>query len=75
MLALKSYQNFPNISFSCLFALCVCVCSVGRVFANTEDSACLLGMRGRAMVFQPVVQLKEETDFVYVQRHISYMSI
>ncbi|XP_056593768.1 ATP-dependent 6-phosphofructokinase, platelet type isoform X3 [Triplophysa dalaica] len=37
----------------------------GRVFANTEDSACLLGMRGRAMVFQPVVQLKEETDFVH----------
>ncbi|KAI2649269.1 ATP-dependent 6-phosphofructokinase, platelet type [Labeo rohita] len=36
----------------------------GRVFANTEDSACLLGMRRRAMVFQPVVQLKDETDFV-----------
>ncbi len=40
------------------------VCCVGRVFANTEDSACLLGMRRRAMVFQPVVQLKDETDFV-----------
>ncbi|KAI7792949.1 putative ATP-dependent 6-phosphofructokinase, partial [Triplophysa rosa] len=38
---------------------------VGRVFANTEDSACLLGMRRRAMVFQPVVQLKDETDFVH----------
>ncbi|XP_017560464.1 ATP-dependent 6-phosphofructokinase, platelet type isoform X8 [Pygocentrus nattereri] len=37
----------------------------GRVFANTEDSACLLGMRRRALVFQPVVQLKEETDFVH----------
>ncbi|XP_043082169.1 ATP-dependent 6-phosphofructokinase, platelet type isoform X1 [Puntigrus tetrazona] len=37
----------------------------GRVFANTEDSACLLGMRRRAMVFQPVVQLKDETDFVH----------
>ncbi|KAL7842516.1 hypothetical protein SRHO_G00242050 [Serrasalmus rhombeus] len=35
----------------------------GRVFANTEDSACLLGMRRRALVFQPVTQLKEETDF------------
>ncbi|XP_041927948.1 ATP-dependent 6-phosphofructokinase, platelet type-like isoform X2 [Alosa sapidissima] len=37
----------------------------GRVFANTEDSACLLGMRRRALVFQPVTQLKEETDFVH----------
>ncbi|XP_048018227.1 ATP-dependent 6-phosphofructokinase, platelet type isoform X2 [Megalobrama amblycephala] len=37
----------------------------GHVFANTEDSACLLGMRRRALVFQPVVQLKDETDFVH----------
>ncbi|XP_071341810.1 ATP-dependent 6-phosphofructokinase, platelet type isoform X1 [Trachinotus anak] len=37
----------------------------GRVFANTEDTCCLLGMRRRALVFQPVVQLKEETDFVH----------
>ncbi|XP_036374565.1 ATP-dependent 6-phosphofructokinase, platelet type-like isoform X6 [Megalops cyprinoides] len=37
----------------------------GRVFANSEDSACLLGMRRRALVFQPVMQLKEETDFVH----------
>ncbi|XP_034562231.1 ATP-dependent 6-phosphofructokinase, platelet type isoform X7 [Notolabrus celidotus] len=37
----------------------------GRVFANTEDSCCLLGMRRRALVFQPVVQLKEHTDFVH----------
>ncbi|KAK2858652.1 hypothetical protein Q5P01_003272 [Channa striata] len=37
----------------------------GRVFANSEDSCCLLGMRRRALVFQPVVQLKEETDFVH----------
>uniref|UniRef100_A0A673K0Q8 6-phosphofructokinase n=1 Tax=Sinocyclocheilus rhinocerous TaxID=307959 RepID=A0A673K0Q8_9TELE len=36
-----------------------------KVFANTEDSACLLGMRWRAMVFQPVVQLKDKTDFVH----------
>ncbi|XP_030629174.1 ATP-dependent 6-phosphofructokinase, platelet type [Chanos chanos] len=35
----------------------------GRVFADTEDSACLLGMRRRALVFQPVLQLQEETDF------------
>ncbi|XP_013868991.1 ATP-dependent 6-phosphofructokinase, platelet type [Austrofundulus limnaeus] len=37
----------------------------GRVFANSEDSCCLLGMRARALVFQPVVQLKDETDFVH----------
>ncbi|XP_063076122.1 ATP-dependent 6-phosphofructokinase, platelet type-like [Engraulis encrasicolus] len=37
----------------------------GRVYANTEDSACLLGMRRRAMTFQPVTQLKDETDFVH----------
>uniref|UniRef100_A0A672IU62 ATP-dependent 6-phosphofructokinase n=1 Tax=Salarias fasciatus TaxID=181472 RepID=A0A672IU62_SALFA len=37
----------------------------GRVFANTEDSCCLLGMRRRALIFQPVVQLKDETDFVH----------
>ncbi|XP_061093525.1 ATP-dependent 6-phosphofructokinase, platelet type isoform X3 [Conger conger] len=37
----------------------------GRVFANTEDSCCLLGMRRRALIFQPVMQLKDETDFVH----------
>ncbi|XP_062981715.1 ATP-dependent 6-phosphofructokinase, platelet type isoform X1 [Elgaria multicarinata webbii] len=33
------------------------------VFANKEDSVCLLGMRRRNLVFQPVVELKVETDF------------
>ncbi|XP_067108909.1 ATP-dependent 6-phosphofructokinase, platelet type isoform X3 [Osmerus mordax] len=37
----------------------------GKVFTNSEDTACLLGMRRRAMVFQPVVQLRDETDFVH----------
>ncbi|XP_050925755.1 ATP-dependent 6-phosphofructokinase, platelet type isoform X6 [Lates calcarifer] len=37
----------------------------GRVFANSEETACLLGMRRRAMVFQPVSQLRDETDFVH----------
>ncbi|XP_040290265.1 ATP-dependent 6-phosphofructokinase, platelet type isoform X2 [Bufo bufo] len=35
----------------------------GKTFANTEDSVCLLGMRRRALVFQPVMQLRDETDF------------
>ncbi|KAG7219987.1 hypothetical protein INR49_001086 [Caranx melampygus] len=37
----------------------------GRVFANSEETACLLGMRRRALVFQPVAQLRDETDFVH----------
>uniref|UniRef100_A0A8D0G9L1 ATP-dependent 6-phosphofructokinase n=1 Tax=Sphenodon punctatus TaxID=8508 RepID=A0A8D0G9L1_SPHPU len=35
----------------------------GRIFANTADSACLLGMRRRSLIFQPLTELKEQTDF------------
>ncbi|KAF6120919.1 phosphofructokinase, muscle [Phyllostomus discolor] len=35
----------------------------GRIFANTPDSGCVLGMRKRSLVFQPVTELKEQTDF------------
>uniref|UniRef100_A0A8D0C6B0 ATP-dependent 6-phosphofructokinase n=1 Tax=Salvator merianae TaxID=96440 RepID=A0A8D0C6B0_SALMN len=35
----------------------------GRMFANTEESVCLLGMHRRNLNFQPVVQLKDATDF------------
>ncbi|KFO73145.1 6-phosphofructokinase, muscle type, partial [Cuculus canorus] len=35
----------------------------GRIFANTADSACLLGMRKRSLVFQPITELKAQTDF------------
>ncbi|KAM9786215.1 ATP-dependent 6-phosphofructokinase, muscle type-like [Neosynchiropus ocellatus] len=35
----------------------------GRIFANTADSACVLGMRKRALTFQPLADLKEDTDF------------
>uniref|UniRef100_A0A8C2NFS6 ATP-dependent 6-phosphofructokinase n=1 Tax=Capra hircus TaxID=9925 RepID=A0A8C2NFS6_CAPHI len=35
----------------------------GRIFANTPDSGCVLGMRKRALVFQPVTELQEQTDF------------
>uniref|UniRef100_A0A7N8XCC3 6-phosphofructokinase n=1 Tax=Mastacembelus armatus TaxID=205130 RepID=A0A7N8XCC3_9TELE len=35
----------------------------GRIFANSQDSACLLGMRKRALTFQPLNELKEDTDF------------
>ncbi|KAI2649688.1 ATP-dependent 6-phosphofructokinase, muscle type [Labeo rohita] len=36
---------------------------MGRIFANTQDSACVLGMRKRGLVLQPLAELKEETDF------------
>ncbi|KAI3357398.1 hypothetical protein L3Q82_015831, partial [Scortum barcoo] len=35
----------------------------GRIFANTPDSACVLGMRKRALTFQPLADLKADTDF------------
>uniref|UniRef100_A0A8C7LF65 6-phosphofructokinase type A n=1 Tax=Oncorhynchus kisutch TaxID=8019 RepID=A0A8C7LF65_ONCKI len=35
----------------------------GRIFANTPDSACVLGMRKRALTFQPLAELNEQTDF------------
>lgn len=36
---------------------------LGRIFANTPDSACVLGMKKRALTFQPLVDLKADTDF------------
>ncbi|XP_014117271.1 PREDICTED: ATP-dependent 6-phosphofructokinase, muscle type [Pseudopodoces humilis] len=38
-------------------------CRHGRIFANTADSACLLGMRKRSLVFQPITELRQQTDF------------
>ncbi|XP_077810122.1 ATP-dependent 6-phosphofructokinase, muscle type isoform X16 [Macaca mulatta] len=35
----------------------------GRIFANTPDSGCVLGMRKRALLFQPVTELQGQTDF------------
>ncbi|KAM3620943.1 uncharacterized protein V6R79_003932 [Siganus canaliculatus] len=35
----------------------------GRIFANSQDSACVLGMKRRSLVFQPLAELKEQTDF------------
>ncbi|CAK6955655.1 phosphofructokinase%2C muscle b [Scomber scombrus] len=35
----------------------------GRIFANSPDSACVLGMKKRSLVFQPLEDLKEQTDF------------
>ncbi|KAM6977772.1 phosphofructokinase, muscle a [Aplochiton taeniatus] len=37
----------------------------GRIFANTPDSACVLGMKKRSLTFQPLSELKDETDFVH----------
>lgn len=38
----------------------------GRIFANTPDSGCVLGMRKRALLFQPVTELQGQTDFEWV---------
>ncbi|KAK5872316.1 hypothetical protein PBY51_013030 [Eleginops maclovinus] len=35
----------------------------GRIFANSSDSACVLGMKKRSLVFQPLSDLKDLTDF------------
>ncbi|XP_043939416.1 ATP-dependent 6-phosphofructokinase, muscle type isoform X2 [Protopterus annectens] len=35
----------------------------GRIFANTDDSACLLGMYKRSLIFQPLSEVKNITDF------------
>ncbi|KAK1796606.1 hypothetical protein P4O66_009645, partial [Electrophorus voltai] len=35
----------------------------GRIFANTPDSACVLGMRKKALVFQSLAELKLNSDF------------
>uniref|UniRef100_A0A8C5SXP3 Phosphofructokinase, platelet n=1 Tax=Laticauda laticaudata TaxID=8630 RepID=A0A8C5SXP3_LATLA len=35
----------------------------GKVFANTPETVCLLGMRKRNLDFQPVIMLQDETDF------------
>ncbi|KAG7477444.1 hypothetical protein MATL_G00069690 [Megalops atlanticus] len=35
----------------------------GRIFANTPDSACILGMKKRALVFQSFAELKDQVDF------------
>jgi len=35
----------------------------GRIFANSPDTACVLGMKKRSLVFTPLEELKEQTDF------------
>ncbi|XP_075880757.1 phosphofructokinase, muscle b [Nelusetta ayraudi] len=35
----------------------------GRIFANSPDTACVLGMKKRSLVFQPLAELSELTDF------------
>ncbi|OPJ86812.1 hypothetical protein AV530_009030 [Patagioenas fasciata monilis] len=35
----------------------------GRVFANSGDSACVIGLRKKVVAFSPVTELKKVTDF------------
>lgn len=37
--------------------------STGRVFANSPDSACVIGLRKKVVAFSPVTELKKDTDF------------
>merc|ERR1712168_615951 len=34
----------------------------GRIFANSPDTACVLGMKKRSLVFSPLEELKDQTD-------------
>lgn len=44
-------------------AMVVCVPLPGRVFANSGDSACVIGLRKKVVAFSPVTELKKVTDF------------
>ncbi|XP_025070522.1 ATP-dependent 6-phosphofructokinase, liver type isoform X2 [Alligator sinensis] len=35
----------------------------GRIFANAGDTACVIGLRKKAVAFSPVTELKKVTDF------------
>lgn len=35
----------------------------GRVFANSGDTACVIGLRKKVVAFSPVTELKKVTDF------------
>lgn len=39
------------------------VSPTGRVFANSADSACVIGLRKKVVAFSPVTELKKVTDF------------
>uniref|UniRef100_A0A8D2MMP6 Phosphofructokinase, liver type n=1 Tax=Zonotrichia albicollis TaxID=44394 RepID=A0A8D2MMP6_ZONAL len=39
------------------------VYSKGRVFANSGDTACVIGLRKKVVAFSPVTELKKVTDF------------
>lgn len=44
-------------------AMVGCVPLPGRVFANSGDSACVIGLRKKVVAFSPVTELKKVTDF------------
>lgn len=44
-------------------AMVSCVPLPGRVFANSGDSACVIGLRKKVVAFSPVTELKKVTDF------------
>ncbi|KAL8164959.1 UNVERIFIED_CONTAM: hypothetical protein K2H54_019592 [Gekko kuhli] len=62
---IESYQrvSVTTIFLSLVFLVAAWESEEGKIFTNSEDTVCLLGMRRRNLVFQPVGQLKDETDF------------
>lgn len=47
----------------CLLPADDSVSPAGRVFANSADSACVIGLRKKVVAFSPVTELKKVTDF------------
>lgn len=47
-----------------------------KVYTKEKESCCLLGLRARSYMFQPVEDLKVETDFTYRRwKHIWWKQI
>lgn len=54
----------PKTDILDIYGLLFFFCQLpGRIFANSPDSACVLGMKKRSLVFQPLLELKGFTDF------------
>lgn len=56
------YLEWPPLAPALMFAVFNLNPS-GRIFANSPDSACVLGMKKRALVFTSLAELKQQTDF------------
>lgn len=55
----------PDLALGCSLGVALqhVPVSTGRVFANSPDSACVIGLRKKVVAFSPVTELKKGTDF------------